>query len=644
MSFASEAAHAMRRGRRLIALSYLIAATVVVAVLPVAGLALYATYEVSESHRAETEGRLLDAARSLASDFDSELQVRVTTARLLADGRVLDYLAAGDGVDRQEIARVAGHFATTLKDTAIGVWRLGSAGPAVVAAVSDTTDRPISLTDVPQIERAIEHAVADRQLRLSALFRLSPSTTPMIAVAYPVVRDGVVAGAVAVTLPVDTVQQVVRAHPVPDRGVAVVTDSALRVVARVPERFIGERTTEDYQQAVTSASSGIFRATTLDGVRTVAAFTSLRIAPGYRVTIGAPVDSLERGWTSFRNALVVGGIAAFGVLVVAVLFGTRVWNAARGLLSDQDAYLTMALDKSGLATWESDRITGQTVWSPAHFDLLGYPRHPSGTATAKMWWDAVHPDDVAQVREQWRKGEEHPEGLLRLTYRIIRRDTGEVRWFETMGRFVDRERLIGVIVDMTDTKREEEQRLLLAREVDHRSKNLLAVVQAMLAMTQATDVEGLRTSLSQRIRSLANTHSLLAQNLWVGATMREVAESELASYGNAVFLDGPPVPIRAEAVQPLAMALHELATNAAKYGALSAEGGQVSARWHTDAGHLVLRWVERGGPAVSEPTTRGFGSRMLARVLSQMGGTIESTWDPAGLTATIRLPLARAGR
>jgi two-component sensor histidine kinase len=235
----------------------------------------------------------------------------------------------------------------------------------------------------------------------------------------------------------------------------------------------------------------------------------------------------------------------------------------------------------------------------------------------------------------------HPEGLLRLTYRIIRRDNGETRWCESIGRFIAPGRLIGVIMDVTDARREEEERLLLAREVDHRSKNLLAVVQAMITMTQAQDAETLRTALANRILSLAKTHTLLAQNRWTGSSVREVAENELRARGDAVRMDGPDVPLRADAVQPLAMALHELATNAVKYGALSAEGGQVAVSWRVDPPHLVMEWRERGGPAVEEPTTKGFGSRMIARVLAQLGGTVEFFWDPAGLTAEVRIPLDR---
>jgi two-component sensor histidine kinase len=170
---------------------------------------------------------------------------------------------------------------------------------------------------------------------------------------------------------------------------------------------------------------------------------------------------------------------------------------------------------------------------------------------------------------------------------------------------------------------------------------MLAVVQAMIAMTKAKDIRSLRESLTHRLMSLAKTHTLLAQNHWTGSSVREVAESELRSYGTAVRLIGDDITLRCEAVQPLAMALHELITNAAKYGALSAERGIVAASWRVEGPNLRIEWKERGGPSVEAPTRSGFGIRMISRVLAQIGGHIEFSWTQAGLSAHIAIPIDR---
>jgi two-component sensor histidine kinase len=156
-------------------------------------------------------------------------------------------------------------------------------------------------------------------------------------------------------------------------------------------------------------------------------------------------------------------------------------------------------------------------------------------------------------------------------------------------------------------------------------------------------------------------HSLLAEGGWSGADLRAVAERELAPYAPArrggggraaphvaVSLDGPPVPLAPAAVQPLAMVLHELATNAAKHGALSAPGGAVEVRWRArrragEDGLLRLRWTETGGPPVfAAPARRGFGTRVVeATVRGQLGGRVERRWERTGLVVEVAVPLAR---
>jgi two-component sensor histidine kinase len=330
--------------------------------------------------------------------------------------------------------------------------------------------------------------------------------------------------------------------------------------------------------------------------------------------------------------------------IAAALFWGRLWSRTRRQIREQDTYISIAMEESGLATWESNLHTGEAIWSPRHFDILGYPQHPDGSGSSALWWDRVHPDDLVATREQWDATNGQPGGLVRLTYRIIRHDDGEVRWCESIARVLGDGRLIGVMLDVTEARRDEEQRLLLAREVDHRSKNLLAVVQAMVSMTQARDVDALRTALAARILSLAKTHTLLARNGWAGSTLGEVAANELGSHGRAISFGGDDVSLKAEAVQPLAMVLHELATNSTKYGGLSTTGGRVAVSWRLAEDAMVAEWMERGGPTVTPPETRGFGTRMMVRVLSQIGGSIDFTWHPAGLAARITLPLARIRR
>ena len=630
-----------RQGGRRLALGTFVAVVMLAAMAPLALFGAYAALHAHRSNRAQMEMRMIEVSRTVANGIDTALQPRLTAAQLLASLAAFDRFPEVPAEALQRLFERVQDFGSALDGANIGVWRTDEQAPVRVISTLRPFEWVQVPADVPEVVQAIRRAASEKRATVSDAFTSHITGKAAILVTWPVLRADRVVAVVTLSMTTKRLQEALAAQRLPEQSSAAVIDGANRVVARVPEQFIGHETTEEYRQAVAGQPSGFARVHTLDGTPVIAAHTDLRSAPGYKVTIASPAAVVEASWTATRNLLVAGGIAAGVLAGGALLFSNRMWRSARGQLLDQDTYLSIALDKTGLATWESDRITGRALWSPRHFDILGYPRRPGGEVTTRMWWEAVHPDDAHAVREQWRMGEAHPEGLLRLTYRIIRRDNGETRWCESIGRFIAPGRLIGVILDVTEARREEEERLLLAREVDHRSKNLLAVVQAMVSMTQAMDVQTLRTALGSRILSLAKTHTLLAQNRWTGSSVREVAENELRTRGESLRLEGHDVPLRPDAVQPLAMALHELATNAAKYGALSAEGGQVSVTWRIEPPELVILWCERGGPMVEEPTTKGFGSRMIARVLAQLGGTVEFFWDPAGLSAEIRLPLDR---
>jgi two-component sensor histidine kinase len=219
------------------------------------------------------------------------------------------------------------------------------------------------------------------------------------------------------------------------------------------------------------------------------------------------------------------------------------------------------------------------------------------------------------------------------------------------------ERFFTIIMrDISARKATEARQDILVREVDHRAKNILAVVQSVLRLTPRDQPEAFAAA-ETRVAGLARVHSLLAEGGWSGADLRAVAERELAAYGTVfsgaeggptVSLDGPPVALAPSAVQPLAMVLHELATNAAKHGALSIPGGQVKVRWTVgrrkgEDGLLRLRWAEAGGPPVAgPPARRGFGTRVVeATVRGQLGGSVERHWESAGLAVEIAVPVAR---
>lgn len=208
---------------------------------------------------------------------------------------------------------------------------------------------------------------------------------------------------------------------------------------------------------------------------------------------------------------------------------------------------------------------------------------------------------------------------------------------------INGERLATVILrDITERKANEEARLMLAREVDHRAKNALAVVQALVALTTAPTTEAFVAAIRGRIAALARAHSLLAQNRWKGGDLGDIVREEAAAYGKPgqIHISGPEMALGADAVQPISLILHELATNAVKYGALSTPEGRIDLSWDIgDEGKLILEWVESGGPPVKEPAQRGFGSTLITTVgAKQLGGEIAIDWRREGIVVRAALP------
>jgi PAS domain S-box-containing protein len=196
--------------------------------------------------------------------------------------------------------------------------------------------------------------------------------------------------------------------------------------------------------------------------------------------------------------------------------------------------------------------------------------------------------------------------------------------------------------DITEQKRTGEQIATLAREAEHRSKNLLANVQAMVNLSQADSVVDLKKAIEGRIQALANVHSLFVASRWIGAELSTIAQQELAPYSatgeKRVQTDGPQVLLAPDIAQAVAVALHELATNAVKYGALSTTNGHIDLKWSQEAnGRLNLRWIETGGPTVLPPTRRGFGGRIIEQMIAQLKGETRFDWRGDGLVCEITL-------
>ena len=304
----------------------------------------------------------------------------------------------------------------------------------------------------------------------------------------------------------------------------------------------------------------------------------------------------------------------------------------------------LALDAAGLGEFEWDMGADKIFVSDRMQALTGVTRSSAEAEDGDVSYRFVHPDDVDRLRKAVDTGL-RTEGRYAVQYRMIRPDDGRLRWMQGAGVLARDEdgkplRLIGVIRDITETKGEEEHREVLLAELDHRVKNVLAAVQSLAAQSarKTTSIEGFLAAFSGRLKAMASAHELLTATRWRGASLAHIAAAELGGLapGQARW-EGPEITLKPRAANAASLALHELATNAVKYGALSTESGRIEVRWsHTADGGFVLDWSEAGGPPVKPAERRGFGTTLLEQVTGrELGGTVEIDYRADGLHARI---------
>lgn len=213
---------------------------------------------------------------------------------------------------------------------------------------------------------------------------------------------------------------------------------------------------------------------------------------------------------------------------------------------------------------------------------------------------------------------------VHLTRSVARRPDGQPDYF------------VAITQDIAEQKRAAEARDLLMREVDHRARNALTVVQSVVRLTDGHDPQRFKESVIGRVDSLARAQGSLARANWSGGSLDEVVRQELGGLPASQWsAGGPDVAVLAEHVQPLSMIVHELTTNAVKYGALSSATGQVAVSWTSEGPGWRLTWREAGGPAVEAPAATGFGSRLMRKLAQELHGGIDFHWRPAGLTVEL---------
>jgi PAS domain S-box-containing protein len=268
------------------------------------------------------------------------------------------------------------------------------------------------------------------------------------------------------------------------------------------------------------------------------------------------------------------------------------------------------------------------------------------------WLDAVHPDDREETLAGWREAER--TGAFYAEHRIRSAATGDYRWHQTRARPVQQgsDDWVGTATDVHDLRGLQERQLMLMAELQHRTRNLLAVVQSVANQTLrgSATLQDFRTEFQGRLRALGRVQALLARADFQDIELRELILAELRAYGDEdpdrLRIEGPPVALPVTSIQALGLAVHELTTNAVKYGALAQSSGRLHVSWSVEpkpaAPRLTLRWIESGVtmPPGGRPERTGYGSELIERALPyQLGADTQLEFGPDGVRCAITVPL-----
>jgi len=527
---------------------------------------------------------------------------------------------------------------------------------------------------------------------------------PVLPLALPIWNDrGDVVGVLAAALDLKWLSQKLKERTVPKDGSVTIADRRGIVIVQdpSPERMVGKLLPWEYLAQANANKVGTAETVSVDGARRIVGYIPLELPPkDLYINVGL---STTAAFASINQAAERGFMLIAAALVLALSLS---WLASRAFITKPFEIMTnavkdwrrgdyqvrislpknsgefsilakgfndlmddvaerqealkaseerarLALEAGHMGTWWYDYRKGIGGWSSQAALLMGYPASHT-TASPDDWKSRIHPDDAqeatAKIRESFFGNGEYED-----EYRVLRPD-GVVRWISSKGQAsFDAQRRpvfsVGIFQDITERKQADEQQRFFLDELNHRVKNTLATVQSIAAQTlrSSKSAAQFKEAFEGRLLALSMTHNLLTLKSWREADLHDIAEQELAPYkregDERVAIDGPRVNLPPRHAINLGLVLHELVTNAAKYGALSIPTGRLDLSWavvrpKNQPAHLRILWTEAGGPPVQPPKRQGFGSRLIHRSIEgELDGILAINFDTAGVSYDISIPL-----
>ncbi|MDE2362492.1 MAG: PAS domain S-box protein [Hyphomicrobiales bacterium] len=667
---------------RLWPIRRLLFALVGIVALPLICVIFAAIFSLQQSADRAQRAALQYSAQSIAEAVDAELSKLMALGEALARSPTLltDDVAGFDAEARRVVSGADGAWVV-----------LSTLDGRQLLNTSVAFGAPLPPRSAAGLRNQRLAALERRSVVGSVVKGLVQTSQWIVTVETPVFRDGAPRYGIAITIPTSTFLKFLGPKTMPGHWLSGIMDRNGIYVARIPggESLSGAPASEGWR--ATSGADGLFEFDSREGDATLNANSHSRLS-GWTIGVAARKSQIQAealktiAWASalalsvaalslllaFRFARwLTGSITGLESGAAALLhdatptFSTRIlelagfWTTLKQAvgerertsqsLRESEARLRQAAAAAQFGIHQFDPATRVMTWSPELYRLLGLPA--SQQPSSETLLAVVDPAQRAKLREEFARICRRV-GPYEFEFRIVRAD-GEQRWMLDRGESVGpldpqtgfAARVTGTMLDITERKFAEQRNEHLMREVNHRTKNQLAVVAAIARRTSAASVSDFVAQFSRRIRALAANQDLLVTNQWRGVWLRQLILAHIEPFADLqegrVAIEGPDLLVTPDAAQSIGMAIHELATNATKYGALSNAKGRVRIELKIAGTTLSLEWREMDGPQVAPPTREGFGSTVLTSLTKTgVAGDVSMAYEPQGVVWRLKCPLA----
>ena len=675
--------NAGRRGFKLGIRAHLVVFGLAI-VVPVLLYSAILLHRYTEAEGISSQRRALSLAQALSADVDREIVAVITTLETLATSPAL-----------------------TSKDFTAFYWQAKQAlrsRPWNVVLI-DGTRRQLVNTRLPPHEAPPFSAVTEpdiigivqqtQQPHISDLFVGTVARKLIFSVSVPVRLDGQIPYALIMSLDTERLVEILNQEVLPEGWVAGAADGKYRIMARsVPiEGSIGRSLPEETVKRSAGQTEGAIATVDQNGQSILLAFRVSRLT-GWRIAAWAPLAVVEAPLREAWNLFLLSGAGLLSLSLLTALGLGRLMSAPVAELAlagvalgqgkpvapisstlreadELSTVLAEAAKKSALRMGDQARLAAIVSsspsalvsmtpdgiilnWNAAAKAIFGYEPEQVIGRSSRTFYPEGSQAEFDSIYAEVRSGQAVNMDVVRRHKdgRLLDVSISLAPMYDDGGRLVG---ISSIITDIGDRKARERHIEFLMREVSHRSKNLLAVVQAIAGQTarHSPDIQAFQQRFSERLHALARSHDLLVARNWQGALVADLVRVQLAPFADEasvrVSLHGPEVQLKPDALHSLTLVLHELATNAAKYGALSVPEGKITVGWELirdpsangsgDDRRLRMLWQETNGPAVQPPARKGFGHVVISQMAaSALRGRIDLQFAPDGVRCVIEIP------